>query len=1327
MKISCHQCCLRVRKCTKQKHSTRLLLVFDQAESTSILIAMADQQEVPTGNQSETLSQSVRRRTMGRRALFQNTESAKQGSASPHSGCVPLYDSDSKSGSETDGESPVPKKKQKSGPLHSDYDIDIQYSDDETDSIPSDLSDADSIVDDQCDDCDNEGHVILDSENRLADLEQIETVFNNFANVEDTEMKEIRTKLITISPLDKLTVLHSLSLPLDKLLRQLETDEVLQQLPATQTSGFEHLICKIDNAVDVKRLLGSISQHVLMIRQTGYAQLKVLGRDMFEYFFGDLQDDISIESYVASRINKMLNLCALNTDILNDIAAVRNLKSDHVAPKIVTMKQTECTVGSVQYSLQDIMSEEFDDDDAPLLSQITRPRLLHHERKSTAPPTIDSIVAWQSDANEQHALEEYKLELHIVNKHKALTQELCKLSDPFSMQLATAHLFRQIPNYVIIALNLLQASKCRIGTARKWAWDITQSKNRAVMKWMKQQHADLNSSNENSSSFTSHEPGTEKTDELVYFPAPETVSLIFRTDSTDERFMMLPIGWKIRDGCPSGIFQHIPQMTSNVKYLLLVFYGTENVTKFTENVNEFIKFNASASRIAKCGMFATVNSTATLRGIPICQMCYVVLTMGRAAQLKDVAKEIVWFCKSVQIEITECLLEIFNNIEHCGECYKDCDDYRKELDGGFIGPVDTKWRKKLKITDDDGQNQRAFQIIFEKLDEYKVTNIPQAVALVNETLNSPDDSEFKTALSSVIGNATAVKQSIQIALWWNNQRQKHMPAFGRSNKGLIVSKMANLLFRRIASLCGGHLLDPTVTVSDWDEDLYGPLRYKGTLRQFQIMNLIQEMRTERSNLLYILKKNGINPAAFYNIICSRMILAGRRNRLTIFSGPKRSGKSIVAGALSLAFDGARIPVDVQGGRDFKIDGAMTDQIGMVILEDVQAGTFHSYIDRNLRAHLDGDKVMLNQKMKETSEGTMRSCVITTNERDDSDSDEEMQKSPTFTLTKRNILEKRYTCVRFRNALTSEDPFIESLSADDILVFLFRYGLYPVCNQLYGGPVCDMSPCKGLAYGDHNPMCPLICSIHSNLQTGVSLNHVRSSATLTEYYEQVDGAMLGLTFDIKDAAHVCDMLKYQMRVSTSDITSCRDNNTLQTKQDLAAKIDHFIDYVWKPLCYSSAYMRGNYMSGDACRWAHGNILSWNLFKPHTEDNLMVPSMADAATCESPMTCVELCWSAQLKQHPRYLKFTADHEAFYVTDKVAVLRYVGQYLKKSGSTKRIKRAGNTRRLINIAYNTARTNIQCDESFNELWCALLNCRAQNVIVSPSKPQKIDMSFYD
>ena len=1326
MNLLYYHCRSRVQKFIWQKHNTRLLHVFAQAQSNSILIAMADQQEVLTGDLSEKSSQSSKKSKSGR-VLFRNTESETQDAVSPHSDCVPLCGSDDGSDSESDGESAVPKKKSKSGPLHSDSDIDIQYSDNETDSIPSDLSDANSIFDDECDDNDNEEHVMLDSENRLADLEHIETVFDNFAkDLEDTEMSEIRRKLTTISPLDKLTVLHSFSLQFDKLLKNTESDEVVRGLPATQTRGFENLISKIDIVVDVKRLISSISQHILMIRQTGYAQLKLLGQDIFDYFFGDLQDDLAIESYATARIKKLLDLFALSSDILEGIAAVRNQKSD-VAPKIVTMKQPECPMGSIQYSLQDVMSEEFDD--IPLPSQITRPRLLHHERKSKAAPTVDSIFAWQTDDNEQHALEEYKLELQIVNKHKALTNELCKLSDPFNMQMATAHFFRQIPNYVVIVLKLLQISKCRIGTARKWAWDITQSKNRAVMKWLKRQHEDLNSSGLNSSSFMSpsQDSATDKSDELVHFPTTETVSLIFRTNNTDERFMMLPIGWKIRDGCPCGIFQHIPQMTSNVKFVLLVIYGTDNVTKFTENVNEFIKFNASASRIAKSGMFATVNSTGTLRGIPICQISYVVLTMGRAAQLKDVAKEIVWFCKSVQIEIHECLLEIFNNQEHCGECYKDCDDFRKELDGGFIGPVDTKWRKKLKITDDDGQNQRAFQIIFEKFDENKITNIPQAVALVNETMNSPDDSEFKSALSSVIGNATAVKQSIQVALWWNNQRQKHMPAFGRSNKGLIVSKMANLLFRRIASMCGGHLLDPSVTVSDWDEELYGPLKYKGTLRQYQIMNVIQEMRTERSNLMYILKKNGINPAAFYNIICSRMILAVRRNRLTIFSGPKRSGKSIVAGALSLAFDGARIPVDVQGGRDFKIDGAMTDQIGMVILEDVQGSTFHSYIDRNLRAHLDGDKVMLNQKMKETSEGTMRSCVITTNERDDSDSDDETQKSPSFTLTKRHILEKRYTCVRFRHALTSEDPFIESLSADDILVFLFRYGLYPMCNQLYGGPVCDMSPCKGLAYGDHNPLCPLVCSIHSNLQTGVSLNHERSSSTFNEYFEQVDSDMLGLTFNINDAMNVCDMLKYQMRVSNSDITSCRDCQAIQSKQDLASQIEHFIEYVWKPLCYSSAYMRGHYMSGDACRWAHGNILSWELFKPHISEINMVPTMSEASTCENPLSCVELCWSAPLKVHPRLLKFTADPQSFHLSDKMTILRCVGQYLKKTGNTKRIKRACNMRRIVQVAYNNARSNLTCDESFDELWCALLNRRAKNVIISPTKTKKIDMSFYD
>lgn len=1214
------------------------------------------------------------------------------------------------------------KRMKRTGPDF-DCDIDIQYSDNETDSIPSDLSEANSILDDDFVDHDNECQIVLDTECRTVELANLEAVFSKFVNdSEDIEMTEIRTKLLTMSVLDKLTVMHSLSLPLSKLKRTIETDEVIRALPPTQTSGFESLMYGIDRTADIKRLLSCISQHILMVRSNGYAQMKLLGQDIFEYFFGDLRDEMSVESYISQRICKMLELFAINSNTLNEIVSCRNPPSA-VVVKTVTIKPATITpTPVVQYSLEDVMSEEFDD--SPLPSQITRPRLLHQSRNLKTPQCTDcEILVWRADDAEEQALREYKSEINIVNRNRNLTQELSRLPDPFNSAMATSILCYQMPNYEKIVVKLMDITKCTLGTARKWAWDITQAKNRSVMKWLKQPIIDSNSSANVSTTLDSE--NDNKCNDLVYYPSSESVSMIFRNANQDERFLLLPIGWKIRDGCPSGIFQHIPQMTSNVKYVLFVIFGGDNVMRFSENITQFVKFNADSSRIAKCGMYATVNCPGTLRGIPVCQMTYVILTMGRAAQLKDVAKEIVWFCKSIQIEGGDCLLEIFNNQEHCGECYKDCDDFRKELDGGFIGPVDVKWRKKLKITDDDSQNSRAFQIIFEHFDDYKIKNIPEAVALVNQIVNSPDDSEFKSALVSLIGNATAVKQSIQVALWWNIQRQKHMPVFGRSNKGLIVSKMANLLFRRIARICGGHLLDPSVTVSDWDEDMYGPIKYKGTLRQFQIMDLIQEMRTDRSNLLYILKKNGINPSAFYNVVCSRMILAGRRNRLTIFSGPKRSGKSIVAGALSLAFDGARVPVDVQGGRDFKIDGAMTDQIGMVILEDVQANTFQTYIDKNLRAHLDGDKVMLNQKMKETSEGAMRSCVITTNERDDSDSDNEATKSPSFTLKRRSILDKRYKCVRFRAPLTAEDPFIESLTADDILVFLFRYGLYPLCNQLYNGPVCDMSPCTGITYGEHNPLCPLLCSIHSNLQTNVSLHHETTSNTIKEYYEQVDSSLLGILFDIKDSGDVCEMMRYQMRVSMSDIQSCRDGQLLQTKHELLGQIEQFIDYVWRPLCYSSAYMRGQYLSGEHCRWAHSNILTWDLFKPHLQPDDLIPTIADATTCSNPAACVELCWSASLKLHPRYVQFVTEPQAFHITDKIGLLRLVAQYIKRTQPTKRFKSVA--RRLLSIAYNKARQAIVCDSTFNELWLSLLKRRVDNAVPSPAKVSNINMSFYD
>jgi hypothetical protein len=758
------------------------------------------------------------------------------------------------------------------------------------------------------------------------------------------------------------------------------------------------------------------------------------------------------------------------------------------------------------------------------------------------------------------------------------------------------------------SLQIHKVSHCPLSVARMMAVDITNCHLQSYSATPPQNLVELSQSQSFSGMYECDVPKDEESD-IAHYPQKEDIADVLHSNEgiNDQRFRLLPLGWKCRDGCPLGIFQEYPQLTTNHKNILVVVFGTEQIVKFTENVSEFMKFNSTTTRMAKTGIFGVENRTRCKLGDePIMQILYVVLTMARAQQLKDAVTEILWFLKKQGIPNKRILFEVFNYQDHFADCYKDVEEFRKaSLDGGFVGPPNTVLRKKLQINDKaDEETNRAFQIIYEEFHERNIKTTPDAISLINKTVNEVcQTSEFAKALRTVMGSATGTQAVVKIALWWNDQLLKYRPECLGSNKGWIAYQLALQLFTECQKMCGGFMLDKGVEIEDWDETQYGPIDMRGTLCQKHIWSTVEKYRTRPSNLIRILKENGISLAHFFNTYVQRLVIGERRQKTVVMSGPKMSGKTITAEAIRQLHGGVRLGLDSQGGRDFKIDEA-TNYKGLVVIEDLQQTSMAS-ADKTLRPYLDGDVVTTNKKMEKVGSGRWAPTIITTNVAIDSDSDDEDAKRE-YSLRANDIFTYRYAGIKFRTHLPTvlKNSVISHIATDEILDLIWRYGLFPQCNTLFANaPRCAYMPCSGLAFGDHHPGCRMLADIASNLEFGVRFQYHAVDNVLHEIYDRAMNEYVGLLFDIDHVLDISKALEWHFQCSTLEIANCRNEERKQRLIKTTAEISQFITKVWTPLTYLSRYLRGDFSRKQACKWSHQYVVKNPLF--YAWDEMQTP--------------------------------------------------------------------------------------------------------------------------
>ena len=1228
------------------------------------------------------------------------------------------------------------------------------------------LSDAGSIIDDRSDlesDISNITHSALlhstmsmEEHNKLLKMTGADINDLGLSEIDDVELSSLKATGRDLDDIQQIQTAYLCGSELSKINRLYQTadrmvqglvDPILDGLDSitvhSQSSGLfafitEHLHIPVSDTQFIK-LMDGVNLAMARLSTSSVRALTAFKTKICEYCFMDIihGENVTIEDIDDALTSFKSILPKIGQETVDTLLkSITNITEPNIEKekRKISMKEVIQETRSPIKSLDDFRLQM----DSPSPERQAPPR---KSRKllSIAKPDPD-VVVWVGD---EPGVSDLLPIWKNTPSFKTVISRLRKESMSPEGGITLSDVCEIMKKYKDVVLAIHKESHCPVNLARKVAVDITNGYLRHESNIPLSQ-TNMFTQDSVSSLYindTSSAAINLDGDEISRVPTNDEIGAIFHISHEDPRFILLPIGWKCRDGCAMGLFQDVPSMSANVKHIMMAIFGTADIVKFTESILDFQKFNAVANRMAKHGIFGVeTKHRARLYGAAVTQILYVVLTMDRARQLREMANELIWFCKTKDIQLSHVLIEIFNNNDHFGECYKDVDDFRaSSLDGGFIGPPDVKLRKQLKLQDLQSEEQsKAFQIIFERFQDAGIHTYPQAISLIITTVNDMNDgSDFRKALQMLMGSANQMSQTVKIAMWWNEQLEKFRPSFLNDNKGWLTFKIALQLFNDVRKLCAGHVLDDTVDIEDWDEDVYGPLLYRGTLLQRHIWNIIEDYRTKPTDLIRILKENGISLAHFYNVYYERLILGERRNKTVVFTGPKMSGKSITAAAIMNLHRGTRISLECHTGRDFIIDEA-SSHTGLVVIEDVQPKTL-TFIDKNLRPHLDGDAIMTNKKMEKISKGHWGPTLITTNIPIDSDSDDESEPAQPFSFRRQDLLRHRQFPIVFRTHLPSvlgNGNVISHIDESDILNLIWRYGLFPQCNSLFeNAPKCAYMPCSAALFSQHHPGCRLIADIASNLEFGVRMQtHKRRQATY-ECYDRVLNKYVGTLFNIDDKLGVHSALCWHFHCTTMEIANCRDEERKQKLIKVSAEISRFIDKVWIPLAYVSRYLRGDFSRKSACKWSHTNVIKHPLFDAWDGHQNIEPTMSaflDTVEVEDRLNLLMLPWCSQRKlvltfQNILLTKQGNLHSAWHqevTCFKMRLINMLREYIKRSDRKKRWKHRGVQRYL---SSRMLTDDISLVDSFDTLFLRIITPPSEMSIEVATTQKLRPTYFYD
>lgn len=1021
-------------------------------------------------------------------------------------------------------------------------------------------------------------------------------------DLHDVDYNRIRTACGQLDLFTKTYLVYMLGCPLHNIMRRLqscnESDPILRALlwsEPNQQSGFCMFLqyCNIPFDGDhlkqlayIKRLTDNASK----LTTSSIKTLNSLRSNMESYFFEDFVDEYSDLKQAVDSFRRCVNLSEIYT-FANELIEPQRLAREPQSVQLKTPPKADS-----RQSLEDFLK-------VMCTPSPPQPEPKRRKVNLNSIMTMPDIPLWTGDTVvDPEMLDRWKSNL-TFKKNVTRLRAAAKRN-----RLATTDCVSVMKQFRETVTEIVRRVHCPVDIACLTAVDIVNLQFTSATASGSEDSA-MSQSQSLLSQSVNDDSLQNDPDELSCFPSNDEISASVHSGLDDPRWVLLPLGWKVRDGCTMGIFQEFAALSANVKSCLLVIIGTANLLKFTDNITDFLKFNSVSHRSAKYGIYGVEQKSKTdYMGSPVTQILYVCLTLNRAKQLTDVISEILWFLKLHVVPLSHVMIETFNNNEHFGECYCDVDYFRlNSVDGGFIGPPNIKLRKQLKLSDIQSEEaNKAFPIIYETFADRGVKTNHEAISLVTAVWNDPaDTSDFKKALQALMTSATLTTQTVKLAIVWNEQLAKNKPVFLSTNKGWISYKLALQLFEEIQKVGKNTFLDMTLDISDWDDSVYGDHKWRGTLLQKHIWDSIERFRKEPTNLIRVLKENEISLAYFTGLYVSKLIMGGRRDKNVVFSGPKMCGKSITAAAIMALHQGTRISLESQTGRDFRVDEATNAPL--VVLEDVQEKSLQ-FIESKLRSYLDGDTIVTNRKMEKMSVGRWGSTIITTNVAIDSDSDEETDEVRTTTFKRqrsgqKDLLFGRFCAIKFRKQLNTflGSNVISEIQPDDVLKLLWRYALFPQCNALFSdAPRCAYMPCYLMNYGDHHPGCRLLADIHSSLEFNVKMQTHLRSGKMFESYDRFPEQYVGFLWNIDEASEIKNALLWHFQCASNNLALCRSDEKRAKLAKLSDEIERFMEKVWIPLCYLAHYLKGDYSKKKTCSWSHKHIVGHPLFSPWEDE-------------------------------------------------------------------------------------------------------------------------------
>lgn len=497
-----------------------------------------------------------------------------------------------------------------------------------------------------------------------------------------------------------------------------------------------------------------------------------------------------------------------------------------------------------------------------------------------------------------------------------------------------------------------------------------------------------------------------------------------------------------------------------------------------------------------------------------------------------------------------------NNPDH--ETYRKCTEELSKVDGAAFQHLLKHCTTYNYITEDE---------------------IFNAIVRIGENLDHAEPSVVSSCKMFIAqnGHLTNIAKQAAIAVSWLLMRK--MP-FMYKNVGRVALKMAQSLYDAVFDKIG-NFLDPLYNDDEYPENL-GDNR--GQLSSSIIFYTFVDLTTSKSDLMYVLHHNLVNPSELFNKIITHLCIAKKRNRHILLSGDHATGKSITASLLKDLFDGTTIILEGENsGQDWVLAEPNDQFQGLVHIEDVSYKKLQQYCV-HLRALLDGEVVKMNKKFHKCKDNRWPPVITATNVplRGPSKAPldyvgdtlesygkldliqqvpEYLSAKPKENLLDSRFLIQRYSAISMPIPLAMNSKRVTSLTKSDGLNFLWSR-IFPDCHSAYGIMPTMWSPCEGdpNVLENHHPCCRLV--LRGYYQR--NCRPTECDETLCPHIacletERVRKELLGYFFSTGDIENVRQAMYINNRIPEKQ-ASCSEDDVSKKRM-----IDQFINFIWTPLC------------------------------------------------------------------------------------------------------------------------------------------------------------------